>query len=229
MSEVREWFAKYAHTYAKVLEYRGTEDPFPAFVATYRSDLPPGDPESLVEYRPLHPPGHKDYSLTNSRSHYLAVCKALISGEDALADQLALSIWDPPDASYLGANSVVCTTNEQHLAYALREMFKGDADAAHSELIKVRPRKLNDRVASEGKMLRGLIDEDAAVFLDGLRSLLALHARDATRDENRTDSSFFICIPALGLCKLALRRRLLQREQFPQGNQFLPIDLIASP
>jgi hypothetical protein len=67
-----------------------------------------------------------DPSLTNSRRALHAMELALAAGARDLAEALARLVWDPPDASYLGPTSVVCTLEEQRLAYALRDLLLGE-------------------------------------------------------------------------------------------------------
>jgi hypothetical protein len=227
LDEVRDAFSKAAQAFIKVFELRGTEDAFPAYILTYNPSLPPQDPVSST-LEPLHPPGTKDYSLTNSNKNYRAVCEALIAGEDELAAQLASFIGDPPNEDYIGPRSF-CTPNDQRLAYALRELYQGGHDAVERELKGIRlAKKIDLHYRYQANMIRALATGNGPLFLEGLASLLDWHRQQAPSKRNRLDPHFFICIPALGLCRLAVQRKLCTDGEFPQDDVFLPLELIQS-
>lgn len=75
---------------------------------------------------PWQPADDVDESLTNSRRALEALELALACGAHDLATALAPLVWDPPDATYIGPSSVVCTPEEQRLAYALRDLLAND-------------------------------------------------------------------------------------------------------
>jgi len=77
-----------------------------------------------------------DESLTNSRRALEALELALAGGAPELATTLAPLVWDPPDATYIGPTSVVCTPEEQRLAYALRDLL---TNTPSSEAIRALP------------------------------------------------------------------------------------------
>ena len=66
LDQVRQTFAEAAAALLKVFELRRTSDAFPVVVMTLDPTKPEDDPASVIDERPLHPPGTKDYSLTNS-------------------------------------------------------------------------------------------------------------------------------------------------------------------
>ena len=77
-----------------------------------------------------------DESLTNSRRALEALELALAGRAHDLATTLAPLVWDPPDATYIGPTSVVCTPEEQRLAYALRDLL---VNAQPSDAIRALP------------------------------------------------------------------------------------------
>lgn len=117
LSEVRHYLAEAARWLERVFELRGTAPSFSVTVVALDPASPPGRPREL-SHKPLHPPGDKDYSLTNSVSGLQGMYLALIVGDKARARHLAEMVWDPPAASYIGPDSEICTPDQQHLAYA---------------------------------------------------------------------------------------------------------------
>ena len=126
-------------------------------------------------------PEEADASLTNSRRGLQTMELALACGAPDLARTLASLVWDRPNASYLGPGSVVCTPEEQHLAYALRDALTDQgAGKGLQELrafVPLTPEQ--DRRAS---LLTSFWNDDAAAFSGNLSNLHALHL---ARVENR--------------------------------------------
>lgn len=71
-----------------------------------------------------------DESMTNSWSGLEAMELALSCGAIDLAETLAPLVWDSPDATYVGPTSVVCTLDQQRLAYALRDLLTRQFESA---------------------------------------------------------------------------------------------------
>ena len=108
-----------------------------------------------------------------------------------------------------------------------------DPFAALAELDKIGRGKAAFRRQSEAGMIRGqaamiraFVTGEGGQFLKGLDSLLEWHTKEAPREKNYDEPKFFICIPGLGLSKLAIQRGLLTADQLPQHNQFLPLGLL---
>ncbi len=150
---------------------------------------------------------------------------ALIAGEDSVAKKLAARIWDPPNASYIGPRSF-CTPNGQCLAYALREQLHGTAASMESELQRLKLRQADTMVAHQAVMVRAISSIDSGSFLNALTHLLDWHEHEARMEDNRRDTEFYICMPGLGLSRLAIRRQVCILSDLPQGNIFLPLELI---
>lgn len=171
--------------------------------------------------------GPVDYSSTNSRDGFLAVCKALIVGDEVAERELAGMIWDPPGASYLGKNSEVCSFNDQRVAYALKAYYEKDAARFEAELRGVRAPTAE--IAAEATMLRALVARDKASFIHALDAMLRWHRKEATRDKwRRNDSKYYICFPALGLSGLALRAGICTPDELPADEPFLPLTLLSA-
>jgi hypothetical protein len=218
LEEVRLSFAHAAEAQVRVFQLRGTETAFPVTVVTKGGNAPDGA---------LHRYGSVDYSVTNSRDGLLAVYLALVGGKPQFAENLAKLLWDPPEATYLGRNSVVCTLNDMYLAYAFKEFLIGTTEQAELYLGSITVRtKEETHVAIQARMVRALIAGAADAFRAGLVELLEWHQRLATSREHRTDPHFFMSLPGLALSIAAVQRRVVARSQLPAEDVFLPHELI---
>ena len=224
LEQVLTALSRAAMNYVKVFELRGTS--YVEYVVFDGSE-DPGDPQAIIDSRSHVEKGEKDYSHTNPRKGYLAVCTALCAGEDEIAAKLAAMIWDPPDADYISSRSEVCTPGDQALAYGLREFMAGKEDEALEHLDRVRPRiRREDRIGYEREMLRAIIRKDASLFIENLDALLFKHDKTARHKYNRQDANYYICLRGLALCKIALERGIVEREILPQNNPYLPLELL---
>ena len=130
-------------------------------------------------------------------------------------------IGDPPDADYLGDDSVVCTRDEQRVAYALRSLLLGDCGAVTAELRDFPGGRPDDGLAPQAEAVRGLAAGDARRFLGAMADVLASHDRRAARAEGRKDPASYFCLPAAGLARLALATRLVEPGWLPAGSPYL--------
>jgi hypothetical protein len=230
IEQVRHSFSEATSAHLRLFELRGTEEPFPVTLLRIDPSKPVLHPERVTEDRGLHDPGSKDFSLTNPRAGLLAVLLALTAGEYDSARILSGMIWDPPGAKYIAPNSVVCTTDEQHLAYALRAIFEENLETAQAELLVIRAQADEGiRVALQKKMLLAMISGDSGQFLSHLNELIAWHELQAPLKKNRSDPDYYLCLPALGLSVMAVRSRIISTRQLPGGCVFFPHELIAEP
>jgi hypothetical protein len=219
-------FCRSAEANQKVFELRGTDPPFPVTVVEIEPRGPGQSTGRIVRETPLHPPGTIDYSLTNSRYGLRATYVALVAHDFNRAQTISSLLWDPPDASYLAVNSVVCTPTDMHLAYAFRELLGGNGQAALGFLDKVAPGgRKHAEIRAQAKMIRALVALDSGVFLHALTELLEWHQQIA--DENRASPRYYLCIPGLALTILALKNQLLVPDQLPGGNPFFPRELVS--
>jgi hypothetical protein len=214
---VRQAFAEAAAAYLKVFELRGTSEAFPVVVLTVDPTKSEDDPAYAGE-RTLHPPGTRDYSLTNSQDCFQSICLALIAGEYETADKLADLMWDPPGASYIGLRSEVCTPNQQHLAYALKHLLQNHPETADKELKQVWQRKNEEQVAFMAKIVRGLVEKNDVFFAEGLQELLFWHRKQVKKPYNQMNPEMYFCLPALGLSVLAVRGGRVASGSLRQGS-----------
>lgn len=220
LQEIRPYLHEAATYMQKVFELRGTERALPVTAVRL-------DEKGRVKREAAHPEQAIDYSLTNSASGLQGVYLALIVGDHAEAQRIAELIEDPPNASYIGYDSYVCTPDQQHLAYAVKHMMLGDTSKAASELSLVNPRTAPVDIRHQATMVRGLVAHQRSVFLQALEDLLSWHSKMAQRRPNLNNPGFFINIAALGLCASALRRGLITQGELPQDSVYLPLEMLS--
>ena len=168
---------------------------------------------------------HSDYATGNSRSTYLAICMALIVRDPDLARSLACNLWDPPNARYIGPESVLCTTEQSDLAHVLRhflldERLPGKAVLAHFK-------RVSESVVGEYLMIRGLFNKEDIWLRKGLQLAIAWHDREVVRIAPEKVPDLFLNIPALGLVARGLDSGLLHNVDLPNGVLSFPCDLIS--
>lgn len=226
LPRVRDCFSEASQAYLKVFELRGSEDTFSAMAVSFVPESVDTEYPKVLERQPVHPPRAKDYSLTNSRTGLLAMHLALTLRNSSVAQRIADLVWDPPNASYVDPNSVVCTPNDQLLAYSLRDYLLGNDEAAMSSLRLIEIRETE--IKHQTMMIWALVLRNQIMFLRELKSFLEWHQKNALNEENRKNPEFFLGLPGLGLCICALRANLVQLQVLPPNNAFLPIDLIVT-
>jgi hypothetical protein len=169
-------------------------------------------------------PRPQEYATGHSCSTYLAICMAETSGEGDLARALAPFVWDPPGASYVAPNSVICTTDQQTIAYTLKHVvLNRDADA--QEQLR-RLTRVPEDVIGDKLMIRGIIERDRGRVLDGHSRVLAWHERVAAEKANYRVAKYYLSLPALGLSAVALQRGVVALNDLPADNPHFPRDLI---
>ena len=107
-----------------------------------------------------------DHSLTNPNSALQALELALACGASEIAVSLAKYVWDPPYASYIAPDSVVCSPEDQHLAYALRELLSGKYKSGLEELALLD--HATGRVRQRTLLLLALLTENYGEFTSAL-------------------------------------------------------------
>lgn len=225
---VNDAFLEAARAYLTVFQLRGTEAPFPVTVLTIDPEKSPGDPAFVIGDRPLHPLGSKDFSTTNSKTGLEAVFLALTAHDPKLASELAALIWDPPNASYIGSTSEVCTPNEQCIAYSVKHLLENNCEGAMAEISKLRMAKQEGWVSGVTKMTEGIVTGDALLFLEGLHEQLSWHSKEAGKQSNSWRPEFYLSLYGLGMVMIALRKDVIGLEDLPSSNVHLPLDLIVN-
>jgi hypothetical protein len=210
--DVRIWIARAAYALGEVFRLRGTSAAVPTVVVTE---------EGAAQ---VAAPGGPDYSLTNSRRGLLAMYTALAAGDSELAERTAGLVGDPPGASYLGPDSVVCTPDEQQLAYALKALLLGQiAVAAFQAAV---PDSAPPAIRHQATAMQAMVGQNPQLFLDALDALLVTHSLEAADIRHQREPRYFLSLPALGLAALATTSGLVAEPQLPIGYSYFAPQLI---
>ena len=214
-NDVRTWIKRSAFALGEVFRLRGTTPAFPVTIVNGN------EPHSVA------PPGAADASLTNSRRGLLAMQVALIAGDRSLIEQIATMVGDPPDATYIGPDSEVCTPEEQRLAYALKAHLLGQHAVAifHTAgLTAAQP-----PVRQQAAIIEAIINRDAEPVFALLGELLATHAVAASDPHSYREPRCLINLPALSLAALAIQSGVIDLDRVPVDDPYLPRALLPPP
>jgi hypothetical protein len=228
MGDVAASFLEAARAYLGVFQLRGTEAPFPVTVLTIDPAERLGDPDYVIGDRPLHPSSSKDFSPTNSKAGLEAMLFALIGDDQDTATKIADLVWDPPNASYIGPTSEVCTPNEQHFAFGLKHLLEKNYDKAMSEISQLRTTERDGWAANVRTMGHGMVTGQATLFLKGLREELARHTKESNKRTNIWRPELYLSLYGLGLAILAVRMGVIKAMGLPAGDEFLPLELVPN-
>lgn len=165
------------------------------------------------------------FDLTNSAQGLDGIYLALIVGGVKRAAHIAEMVWDPPDADYIGTDSDVCTPDQQHLAYAVKNLILPMNQFVHAELDLISSGCTPD-IRFQATILRAILNKKSGVFLSTLDDLLNWHRKEALRKQNRYSPDFFVCRPALGLCLIAAQRNCISINMLP-SDVYLPLALVG--
>jgi immunity protein 49 of polymorphic toxin system len=212
--DVRVWIKRAAFALGEVFRLRGTTPVFPVVV------------DDGLERQAVTPPGKLDASLTNSRRGLLAMQLALIAGDPSLVEQVAARVGDPPNATYIGPDSEVCTTEEQGLAYAVKAYLLGETAVAYFHTAGLAGS--SSPVREQAVAIDALIDGDERAFLSVLDELLAAHTEAARDPRHVHEPRFLVAIPALALAALANRSGVIDPTRLPD-TPYLPRALLPAP
>jgi hypothetical protein len=219
LKEVARSFAKAAQAYYELVKLRIAKQGLPVLLK---------DPNLIYLWNVITPESHPeqycpDHSLTNSRQSLKYLFAIMTVGQWDLAQDIAATIWDPEDASYIDTNSEVCTIADQELAYAMREYMEGNLNWAYQHLEQVRT--IDWEIIFQAQMLSAILDELPEDLLAKLAEYLKYHQIQALRKENIHEKEYFMCMPAMGLAALAMSKGLVEIAQLPQTDPFFPIAL----
>lgn len=167
-----------------------------------------------------------NYAWTDSCTSLKYSFVALLAKDIQLAHQIMVNIWDPEGAVYVGPKSEVCTTTKQSLAYALREFVKNDVDQAKHFLGFIKT--YHSFLGPQKRMLNAIIQSNGSGFLKSLNILLDEHQEEALKKKNHKNPDFFLCLPALGLSKLALQHQVINLADLPENNLFFSKEFLIS-
>ena len=142
----------------------------------------------------------------------------------ATALELVKLAGHSPSAELVTAQSEVCTSNQQTLSHALNALLAGDLNQAQVEARKLEARKGNRHDRRLGAIL-GAIAKDSDV-LSELEGLLYDFAKEARLGEKQLHSGCFLCLPALGLTRLAISLGRIELTDLDPDNPYVPTALL---
>jgi hypothetical protein len=171
-------------------------------------------------------PDSADLSLTNSRRGLHAMELALSCGASDVAGALAPLIWDPPGASYLGPDSVVCTPEDQRLAYALRDILLHRVEKGGEELHALKPADRGQEIRAS--LLTALTGGDETRFSQALAESHAFHLKRVEMDQimngdGLKDLDDLLDVPTLAYLSLGISR--MAGLGLPAQDAYLPVEL----
>lgn len=161
------------------------------------------------------------YSSVDSLNAAL-VC--LITENTARARALVELAGQSPNAQYVSPQSEVCTSNQQTLSHALNAVLAQNYDAAWRETQKIAVRR-GTALEKQTAATIGAIATNGDVRTE-LDAVLFQHGKLAKRQDNWTDASLYLCLPALGLASLAVQLGRLEYADLDGDNMYAPAALL---
>jgi hypothetical protein len=210
-NDVRTWIKRAAFALGEVFRLRGTTATFAVTVV------------DAEKRQAATSPAEPDASLTNSRRGLLAMQLALVAGDPALVEHIAAMIGDPPNASYLGPDSVVCTTEEQGLAYAMKAFLLGQTAVAYFHTAGLSGS--SSPIREQSVAIDALINRDRGAFLAALNELLTVHIGAARDPHHVHEPRYLIAIPVLALAAIAIGSGMIEQSSLPE-DPYLPRALL---
>lgn len=205
---------------------RGTTRAFPWELVTLPSERHAGEGDAPAEQGEGGGGTDTDFSMTNSRKGLLAMYLALVTKGCQVAQELASLVKDPPNATYIGPRSEICTPNEQRLAYASKALLAEAKGTFFAELEGIQDPSPD--IAFQEQLLRALEAGKADAFLDHLRAFLDWHRAEWKLPDNLRNTDLFLNLAALGLCEWALERRIISLEALQVAIPDFPVGLLHS-
>ena len=175
------------------------------------------------ERDPSDPRDPGDRSSVSSCTTLRVVSAAWVIGANDVVSALAPAIWDPAGAIYVNPKSESCRPDQQQFAYSVREYVTGSTDKALELCRAVKP--LDSEVAAWTTIFNGILNDTGARIPGALQVMLTAHEREARRKKYPFTVEYGVCLVALGLVAVALRKGLVRLDQLPES-QFLPYQWI---
>jgi hypothetical protein len=222
LTEIQSYFHESALYLLKLLEWFDTQGPP---IKTIIHDDRRGNISETF---------YKDYSPINSNRCLQGMYLALIAGDIELAKSIARLTLDPPDARYIGPKSEVCTPNQQHLAYAVKNLLLGQPDHCSQELsllhIDITRTKDQTELICQKEMIEAIVSQQPDGFENSLKILIDWYEKTAPKMIKKKHPDyvdFFMSIPSLGLFALAKTQGLnINEANF--SSVYVPLDLVKT-
>lgn len=154
-----------------------------------------------------------------------AAIVALIAHDVATARSLMELAGSNPGAQYVSPMSEVCTTSQQTLSNALNAALAGDFELAQNLARRLEFQK-GTRLEQRFGSILAAIAADGFVFSE-VEHLLIEHQKSARRPTASTDQEQFLCLPALGLIRLAMHYQRLKLADLDFTNDYAPVSLLG--
>lgn len=154
-----------------------------------------------------------------------AALTALTIRDFDLARDLVTLAGPSPNASVVSPRSEVCTTNQQTLSHALNSLLASDRALARHEASKLAVRTATKIEKQIGLMIAAIATGGDVLTERG--ALLDYHEQLAVRRDNHLDSSFWLCMPALGLSFLSIHFGEFEFSDLETDSVYCPIGLLA--
>jgi hypothetical protein len=152
-------------------------------------------------------------------------CLAYAIGDHEAGREVAALAWDPPDAKYVTPNAEYTPVCRQKVSYGLRDLLAGNPDAALESMRGMNPRRRKRATLAEAAMIRAMIKPNREAFCYALGEYLRWQKTFFSQPMNHVQSWYYIAIPALGLCSLAVSRGVVDWSDLPQDSVWLPLEL----
>ncbi len=221
---LRATAAQTVEAYRHVVALRGTMEPMYVEIVKLNPAYPKDDPRYATR-APLHPPGAKDYGYGNSIDTFEMACLAFAVGDHEAGREVAALAWDPPDAKYISPDAEYTPLCRQKVAYGLRDMLAGNPEAAMESMRGMHPRRRKRATLAEAAMIRAMIKPNRDAFCYALGEYLRWQKTFFSQPMNHVQRWYYIAVPALGLCSLAVARGVVDWSDLPQDSVWLPLEL----
>jgi hypothetical protein len=131
-----------------------------------------------------------------------------------------------PNANLVSPRSEVCTTNELTLYHALIALLAADMDRANREANKLTVRRGTQIEKQIGLIISAIATRSDVVTEVG--TLLYYHEKLALRRDHLSDTTYWFCLPALGLSQLAICLGQISHSDLQIDNAYFPVELLLA-
>lgn len=175
--------------------------------------------------RPLPEETISDDGYTSADSFNAALTSLTIQEID-LSRKLVELAGRSPNANLVSPRSEVCTTNEQTLSHALIALLAADFELANHEASKLAVRRGTQFEKQVGLTISAIATRGDVIT--EVNALLFYHEKLALRRDNVSDTTYWFCLPALGLSQLAIHLGQIGHSDLTGDNVYFPVELLLA-